>query len=179
VTRRTRRPVSLPPRSAFAGFRFPPEVIVVAIRWYLRYGLSYRDVEELLAERGVEVDHVTVFRWVQRFTPLLADAARLRRHSPGDRWFADETYVKVNGVWRYVYRAVDQRGQVIDVLVSARRDAETARRFFQRALATLKVVPAEVVTDGAPVYPAVLDELFPSAWHHIQGPGVVPFCPFR
>ena len=72
-----------PPRSAFAGFRFPPEVIVVAVRWYLRYGLSYRDVEELLAERGVEVDHVTVYRWVQRFTPLLADAARFARHCAG------------------------------------------------------------------------------------------------
>ncbi len=69
----------------------------MAVRWYLRYGLSYRDVEELLAERGVEVDHVTVFRWVQRFTPLLADAARFCRHSPGKRWFVDETYVKVNG----------------------------------------------------------------------------------
>jgi transposase-like protein len=79
-----------PPRSAFAGFRFPAEVIVVAVRWYLRYGLSYRDVEELLAERGIEVDHVTVFRWVQRFTPLLTDAARFTRHNPGDRWFVDE-----------------------------------------------------------------------------------------
>jgi transposase, IS6 family len=78
---------------------------VVAVRWYLRCGLSYRDVEELLAERGVEVDHVTVYRWVQRFTPLLADAGRFARHAPGDRWFVDETYVKVNGVWRYVYRA--------------------------------------------------------------------------
>jgi transposase, IS6 family len=70
---------------------------VLAVRWYLRYGLSYRDVEELLAERGIEVDHVTVFRWVQRFTPLLIDEARLCRHAPGDRWFADETYVKVAG----------------------------------------------------------------------------------
>jgi transposase InsO family protein len=101
-------------------------VIVVAVRWYLRYGLSYRDVEELLAERGIEVDHVTVYRWVQRFTPLLADAARFARHAPGDRWFVDETYVKVNGVWRYVYRAIDQHGQVIDVLLSARRDAVAA-----------------------------------------------------
>ena len=109
-------------RSAFAGFRFPSEVIAVAVRWYLRYGLSYRDVEDLLAERGVEVDHVTVYRWVQRFTSLLADAARFTRHSPGDRWFVDETSVKVNGIWRYVYRAVDQHGQIIDVLVSARRD---------------------------------------------------------
>jgi transposase-like protein len=125
-------------------------------------------VEELLVERGVEVDHVTVYRWVQRFTPLLVDAARLCRHSPGDRWCVDETYVKVNGVWRYVYRAVDQDGQVIDVLVSARRDAEAARRFFQRALTTLKVTPTEVVTDAAAVYPVALDELIPSAWHHVE-----------
>jgi transposase-like protein len=143
-------------------------VITVAVRWYLRYGLSYRDVEELLAERGVEVDHVTVYRWVQRFTPLFADAARFARHAPGDRWFVDETYVKVNGVWLYVYRAVDQHGQVIDVLVSARRDGEAARRFFRRALGTLKVTPTEVVTDAAAVYPRVLDELVPAAWHHVE-----------
>jgi len=164
-TRRSPLPVS---RWAFAGFRFPAEVIVVAVRWYLRYGLSYRDVEELLAERGVAVDHVTVYQWVQRFTPLLADAARFARHSPGDRWFVDETYVKVAGVWRYVYRAIDQHGQVIDVLVSKRRDGEAARRFFGRALTTLKVRPVEVVTDAAPVYPRVLDELVPAAWHHVE-----------
>jgi transposase-like protein len=126
-----------PPKSAFTGFRFPADVIAVPVRWYLRYNLSYRDVEELLVERGVEVDHVTVYRRVQRFTPLLADAARFCRHAPGDRWFVDETYVKVNGVWRYVYRAVDQYGQVIDVLVSARRDADAAHpagvlRLFER-----------------------------------------------
>jgi transposase-like protein len=163
------RPRPMPPScSAFTGFRFPAEVIVLAVRWYLRYGLSYRDVEELLVERGVDVDHVTVYRWVQRFTPLLVDAARFARHAPGDRWFVDETYVKVNGVWRYVYRAVDQYGQVIDVLVSARRDADAARRFFARALATLKVIPSEVVTDAAPVYPRVLDDLVPAAWHHLE-----------
>ena len=79
----TRPRTALPPRSAFVGFRFPAEVIVVTVRWYLRFNLSYRDIEELLAERGVEVDHVSVFRWVQRFTPLLADAARFARHAPG------------------------------------------------------------------------------------------------
>src|SRR5499427_8306510 len=103
-----------PPVSAFAGFRFPPEVIVVAIRWYLRFTLSYRDVEELLAERGVEVDHVTVFRWVQRFAPLLVDAAGPCRRVVGDRWYVDETYVRVAGRWCYVYRAIDQFGQIID-----------------------------------------------------------------
>jgi transposase-like protein len=154
--------------TAFAGFRFPPEVIVVVLRWRLRFNLSFRDVEQLLVERGVEVDHVTVYRWVQRFTPLLADAARFARHSPGDRWFVDETYVRVNGAWRYVYPAIDQDGQVIDVLVSDRRDAATARRFCQRALTMLKVVPGEVVTDAAPIYPAVLAELIPSAWHHVE-----------
>ena len=168
VTLSSRCPTLLPPKSAFCGFRFPAEVIVVAVRWYLRFNLSYRDVEELLIERGVEVDHVTVYRWVQRFTPQLADAARFARHSPGDRWFVDETYVKVNGVWRYVYRAIDQYGQVTDVLVSARRDAYAARRFFGRALSTLKVTPSEVVTDAAAIYPGVLDELIPSAWHHVE-----------
>jgi transposase-like protein len=93
-------------------------VIVLAVRWYLRYGLSYRDVEALLAEHGIDVDHVTVHRWVQRFTPVFADAARPCRHSPGDRGFLDETYVKVNGVWRRSYRR-----QVAEVrsLRSARR----------------------------------------------------------
>jgi hypothetical protein len=110
-------------------------VIVLAVRWYLRFGLSYRDVEELLAERGVDVDHITTYRWVQRFTPLLAaDAARPCRHAVGDRWQADETYVRVAGRWRYVYRAIDQFGQVIDVFVSARWDTAAARRFFERAI---------------------------------------------
>ena len=155
-------------RSAFAGFRFPPDVIVLAVRWYLRFGLSYRDVEELLAERGIEVDHVTVYRWVQRFTPLLAEAARPCRHAVGDRWFVDETYVKVAGRWRYVYRAIDQFGQVIDVFVSPRRDITAARRFFEQAIATTKVAPVEVVTDRAASYPVVLDELLPAAWHRTE-----------
>jgi transposase-like protein len=150
----TRRRRSAPiARSAFAGFRFPPDVIVVAVRWSLRFGLSYRDVEELLAERGVEVDHVIIYRWVQRFTPLLADAARPCRHAAGSRWWVDETYVKVAGRWRYVDRAVDQSGQVVDVFVSPRRDARAARWFFQRAIMTAKSTPVEVVTDHAPVYP--------------------------
>jgi transposase-like protein len=163
---RTRRPrPASSARSAFAGFRFPPDVIVLAVRWYLRYGLSYRDLEELLVERGVEVDHVTVYRWVLRFTPLLADAARPCRHRVGDRWQVDETYVKVAGQWRYIYRAIDQFGQVIDVFVSPRRDAKEAHRFFQRAMGATKVTPIEVTTDQAPVYPAVLEELLPAAWH--------------
>jgi transposase-like protein len=163
---RTRRPH--PPtiaRSTFAGFCFPAEVIVLAVRWYLRFALSYRDVEELLAERGLDVDHVTIYRWVQRFTPLLADAARPCRHAVGDRWQVDETYVKVAGQWRYVYRAIDQFGQVIDVFVSPSRDANAAQRFFEQAIGTTAIVPMEVVTDQAAAYRAVLDELLPAAWH--------------
>jgi transposase-like protein len=151
------------PRSAFAGFRFPPDVIVLAVRWHLRFGLSYRDVGELLVERGVQVDHVTVYRWVLHFTPLLAEAARPGRHAVGDRWFVDETYVKVAGQWRYVYRAIDQFGQVIDVFVSVRRDATAAHRFFERAIGNMRVVPVEVVTDRAATYPVVLGELLPAA----------------
>jgi len=108
-------------------------VVSVAVRWYLRYGLSYRNVEELLAERGVDIDQVTVYRWVQRFTPEFVEAARTCSHVPGDRWFVDETYVKVNGRWTYLYRAVDQYGQVIDVWLSTRRDLTAARAFFHPA----------------------------------------------
>jgi transposase, IS6 family len=160
-----RRPARVPaPRSGFAGFRFPPDVIMIAVRWYLRYALSYRDVEELLAERGIEVDHVTVYRWVQRFSPLLIDAARPCRHAASDRWFVDETYVKVAGQWAYLYRAIDQYGQVIDVLVSPKRDLAATRRFFTRALEH-GPRPTEVTTDRAPAYPRVIEELVPAACH--------------
>jgi transposase-like protein len=108
---------------------------------------------------------VKVYRWVQRFTPLLAEAARPCRHRVGDRWQVDETYVKVAGEWRYVYRAIDQFGQVVDVFVSRRRDANAARRFLEQAIGTTKVIAVEVTTDQAPVYPTMLEELLPAAWH--------------
>src|SRR5438477_3762510 len=153
--------------SAFAGVRFQAEVIMVAVRWYLRYGLSYRDVEELLAERGIEVDHVTVYRWVQTFTPEFIDAARPARHAAGDRWFVDETYVKVAGRWTYLYRAVDQQGQLIDVLLSQHRNSASARAFFARVL-RFGPTPVEVTTDRAPAYPRVIDEYIPSARHVVE-----------
>ena len=137
---------------------------MLAVRWYLRFGLSYRDLEELLAERGIVVDHVTLYRWVQRFTPLLIDAARPCRHTVGSRWFVDETYVKVAGVWRYVYRAVDEHYQVIDVLVSKRRDIAAARRFFAAAL-DAHGEPGEVVTDRAAAMADAIVELIPDAMH--------------
>jgi transposase-like protein len=157
------RPIQ-PPRSAFAGFRFPPDVILIAVRWYLRYGLSYRDLEELLTERGIKVDHVTLYRWVQRFTPLLVEAARPCRHSVGGHWFVDETYVKVSGSWRYVYRAVDQYGQVIDVFLSRKRDLKAATAFFATAI-HCHGDPAEVTTDRAHALARTIAELLPAALH--------------
>ena len=148
-------------RSAFAGYRFPPEVILLAVRWYLRFGLSYRDVEELLAERGIEVDHATLFRWVQRFTPLFVEAARPVPAHPGDRWFVDETYVKVAG------GGATCTGRSTSSARSStcwcrRRDKTAARRFFTRALAGA-TAPAEVTTDRAPAYPRVIEDLLPGA----------------
>ena len=109
-----------------------PEVIICAVRWYLRYSLSYRDVEELLEERGLETDHTTVWRWVQRYAPELDQ--RMRRHlKPTNMsWRVDETYVKVKGPWRYLYRAIDSAGATIDFLLSARRDADAAKRLFRK-----------------------------------------------
>src|ERR1035437_7098577 len=101
------RPIQ-PPRSAFAGFRFPPDVILIAVRWYLRYGLSYRDLEELLTERGIKVDHGSLCRWVQRLTRCPVEAPCPGRDWVAADWSGAESSVKVSGSWRYVYRAVDQ-----------------------------------------------------------------------
>jgi IS6 family transposase len=138
---------------------------MLSVRWYLRYALSYRDLEEPLAERGVEVDHITQFRWVQRFTPILIDAADPYRYAVGERWFVDETYVKVSGVWRSVYRAIDDDGQVIDMLVSKRRDAVAARWFFTAALRD-HGQPGEVVTDRAAALAKAIRELAADALHN-------------
>jgi len=156
------------PRSAFAGYRFTPEVITLAVRWYLRFGLSYRDVEELLAERGIEVDHVTVYRWVQRFAPEFAQAARARQHVVGNRWHVDETYLRIGGTWRYLFRAIDQFGQVIDVYLSPRRDANAARLFFAHAIGRTRISPVEVTTDRYRLYPRILDEMLPAAFHETE-----------
>jgi IS6 family transposase len=134
------------------------------VRWYLRYGLSYRDLEELLAERVIEVDHVTLYRWVQRFTPILMNAAGPCRHASTGHWFVDETYVKVSGSWRYVYRAVDEQGQVIDVFVSKKRITKAATRFFTSAI-SVHGTPSEVTTDRSPALARAITELLPLALH--------------
>jgi transposase, IS6 family len=165
---RTRCPRLAPATlSAFAGFRFPADVIVLAVRWYLRFGLSSIS-RNCSSSAGSRSTTSLVYRRVLRFTPLLADAARPCRHRVGDRWSVDETYVKVGGRWRYVYRAIDQFGQVIDVYVSPRRDATAAHRFVERAIGAMKVAPGEVVTDQAATYLMVLEELLPAAWHRTE-----------
>ena len=142
---------------AFRGYRFPAEVILWAVRWYLRFGISYRELEAMLADRGVAVDHVTLYRWVQRFAPELE--RRLRRHLRACRgpWHVDETYVRVGGEWRYLYRAVDGSGQTIDFLLTAKRDKAAARRFFRRALGRANTHnPRVIVTDRPGSCPGAL-----------------------
>src|SRR5262252_206417 len=129
----------------FKWRQFEPEVILLAVGWYLRFSLSYRDVEELLAERGLRADHVTVWRWVQRYAPELERRLRQRLKATNDSWRADETYVRVKGKWVYLYRAVDSTGSTIDFLLSAKCDAAAAERFLTKALGgenhpTLRVI---------------------------------------
>ena len=127
---------------AFCGFRFPTEVILWAVRWYLQFPVSYRDLERMLPDRGVAVDHTTMYRWVERFAPELEK--RTRRHLRPCRgpWHVDETYIRVDGEWRYLYRAVDGPGQTIDFLLRAKRDKHAAKRFFRRALRRDNTQPA-------------------------------------
>ena len=129
------------------GRHFPKDVIVTAVRWYVAYPLSYRHVEELLCERGIEVDHTTVHRWVIRFSPLLLAQARRRQQKLGKSWRMDETYVCVRGRWCYLYRAVDRAGKTIDFFLSPHRDEESARRFLTRAM-MLHGIPYRISIDG-------------------------------
>src|ERR1700736_4370288 len=118
----------------FKWRQFEPEVILLAVGWYLRFSLSYRDVEELLAERGLHVDHVTVWRWVQRYAPEMERRLRSRLRPTNDSWRVDETYIRVKGKWVYLYRAVDSAGATIDFLLSAKPDAAAAERLLAKAL---------------------------------------------
>ncbi|MFC3839590.1 IS6 family transposase [Paracoccus rhizosphaerae] len=130
----------------FKGMHYPQSVILHAVLFYLRYAVSYRDLEEILAERGVRVDHATLNRWVVRFAPLIAAEAQIRKGPTAVSWRMDETYIKVKGKWTYLYRAVDRDGNTLDFMPSERRDLAAARRFFKRAVST-NGVPDRVVID--------------------------------
>ncbi len=133
-------------KSAFSGYRFPDDVIALAVRWYLRYRLSYVEVTEWLAERGISVDPSTIYDWVRAFTPRFIAKARSHRSAVGHRWQVDETYIRLNGRWTYVYRAIDQQGQVVDTYFSERRNAKAAQAFFERAIDAAEVRPVQVTT---------------------------------
>jgi putative transposase len=119
---------------SFKRMRFPKEVILQCVYWYSKYSLSYRDLEEMMGERGVDVDHSTVNDWVVKFVPLLETEFNKKRKAVGTSWRVDETYVKINGEWKYLYRAVDKNGDTVDFLLTAKRDTKAAKRFFKKAI---------------------------------------------
>ncbi|CNI61754.1 IS6 family transposase [Yersinia ruckeri] len=121
-------------RKAFKRQHYPVDIIAQCVRWYLAYALSLRNQEDMMAERGIAVDHSTLHRWVIRLVPLLDKAFRRHKRSVGRRWRMDETYIKVKGQWKYLYRAVDTTGQTIDFLLTAKRDAAATLRFFRKAI---------------------------------------------
>jgi transposase, IS6 family len=144
----------------FKWRQFEPEVILLAVGWYLRFSLSYRDVEELLAERGLHADHVTVWRWVQRYGPEIQRRLRPRLRPTNDSWRVDETYIRVKGKWVYLYRAVDSAGATIDFLLSAKRGAAAAERFLAKALGGANHTHPRVInTDNYAAYPPAIVQL--------------------
>src|SRR5215813_8769867 len=151
---RTNRP------ALFKGRHFESEIIILCVRWYLRFSLSYRNLKEIMAERNLAVDHVTIWRWVQRYAPELSKRCRGDLRRTNGSWRVDETYLRVAGKWTYLYRAVDSAGATIDFLLSARRDAAAAKRFFQKALwSPGHPRPRVINVDGNPSYPKVIAEL--------------------
>lgn len=145
---------------AFKGRHFTAAVILWALRWYLAFPISYRDLTAMLSDRGVAVDHTTLFRWVQAYAATLEQRVRRHLRPCGGSWRVDETYIRVKGVWTYLYRAVDSLGQTIDFLLSARRDVAAAKRFFRKALAQPHTVnPRTITVDRNPAYPRAATKL--------------------
>ncbi len=150
--------MSTPP--LFKWRHFQADIILLNVRWYCRYVLSYRDLEEMMQERGVEVDHSTLNRWVLKYAAELDKRIRPHLQSTNDSWRVDETYVKVKGVWKYLYRAVDSRGNTLDFMLSAKRDANAAERFFRKVLkATHAQSPRVITVDKNIAYPKAIEAL--------------------
>ncbi|WOJ91840.1 IS6 family transposase (plasmid) [Methylocapsa polymorpha] len=143
----------------FKGRHFEAWLIIQAVTWYLRYPLSYRDLESMFLERGFEVDHSTINHWVLAYAPLIEKRLRLFRRPHCGSIRVDETYVKIGGKWRYLYRAIDKRGVPIDFLLAAKRDAAAAKQFFRKMLEDQPLLaPDKFGTDGASVYPATISD---------------------
>jgi transposase-like protein len=161
--RRCRRDFTAASTSAFAGYRWPAEVIVMAVPWYLGPPLSARQVTWLLAERGIDVTPRTVLTWTQTFGPRLAAEVRKHRRRVGGRWYVDEVFLCRRSEQRYLYCAVDERGQVADVLLREHRDTASAKAFFRRALQRARTTPAHVITDHHQPYRKAVQEAVPEA----------------
>ena len=151
--------------SLYKGHRYPPEIIAHCVWLYHRFPLSFREVEELMLQRGVVVSYETIRAWCAKFGQVYANQLRRRRPRPGDKWHLDEVFVKINGAQRYLWRAVDQRGNVLDVLVQSRRNALAAKKFFRKLLKGLRCVPRVIVTDKLASYQVAHRELVPSVAH--------------
>jgi len=151
--------------SQYRGHRFPPEIISHAVWLYHRFTLSFRDVEDLLAERGITVTYEAIRFWCQKFGPTYARKLRKKQGRLGDIWHVDELFITIQGQRRYLWRAVDQDGDVIDILVTKRRDRIAAKRFFRRALKHQGQPPWQLITDKLRSYPAAHREIFPSVVH--------------
>ena len=149
-------------QSQYYGHRFPPEVISYVVWLYHRFTLSFRDIEDLLAERGVVVSYESIRQWCQKFGPGFAKRLRNKQGKLGDTWFADEVFIKINGELHYLWRAVDQDGDVLDILVQRRRDKRAALRFFRKMLRAQGSTPRILVTDKLRSYAAARKELMPS-----------------
>jgi transposase-like protein len=141
-------------KNPFKGRQFAAEVILWAVRWYLQFSISYRDLERMFSDRGIQVDHTTLFRWIQAYAPELENRIRPHLRMTNGSWRVDETYIRVRGKWVYLYRAVDATGQTIDFLLSPKRDAGAARRFFRKALGQPHTVnPRTITVDKNAAYP--------------------------
>src|SRR6202041_3675859 len=146
--------------NCFKGRQFTAEAILWAVRWYLMFPVSYRDLELMLLDRGVEVDHTTIFRWIQAYAAELEKRIRPHLRMSNGSWRVDETYIRVKGRWTYLYRAVDSRGQTIDFLLSARRDTAAAKRFFRKVIAQRHIVnPRTLTVHKNPAYPTAVADM--------------------
>ena len=147
------------PKNPFKWRHFEKDIILLNVRWYLRYALSYRDLEEMMMERGLKVAHTTVYRWVQAYAPEIEKRSRPYLRPTNDSYRVDETYIKVKGKWKYLYRAVDSKGQTIDFLLLAKRDKDAAKRFFKKMFKAKHTTSPRVITvDKNASYPAAVKE---------------------
>ncbi|PFZ18115.1 IS6 family transposase [Bacillus wiedmannii] len=147
-------------QNLFKWKHYQPDIILLTVRWYLRYNLSFRDLVEMLEERGLFIAHTTIMRWAHQYGPELDERLRSHLKPTNDSWRVDETYVKVKGQWMYLYRSVDSKGSTIDFYLSKTRDHKAAKRFFKKALRSFHVSKPRVITvDKNPAYPMAIEEL--------------------